>query len=75
MKTKNDPHVAARDRKLAERYYYWTEIQRRRFDDVLEILEWQEFFVSKQTISNVIKRQADFIKTLKEVDRKQMKLF
>ncbi len=36
------------------RYYYWTEIKRRRFDDVIRILSENEFFVEERTIHNAI---------------------
>ena len=43
-----------RNRTLVARYYYWTEIKRRRFDDVVKILSDYEFFVEDRTISNTI---------------------
>lgn len=48
--------VSARDRKLYERYYYWTEVQRLRFDDTLHILSTQEFFLSESRIMQIIRR-------------------
>lgn len=39
---------------LTARYYYWTEIKRRRFDDVLKILADREFFVDERTVSNIL---------------------
>jgi len=44
-----------RNRKIIERYYYYTEVKRRRFDDVLQILSEEEFFVSPSTIEEVLK--------------------
>lgn len=49
-----------RNRILAARYYYWTELKRRRFDDVLKILSDSEFFVEERTISNTLVEQDDF---------------
>lgn len=46
--------VNDRNRTMIARYYYWTEIRRRRFDDVMHILSKQEFFVEERTISNAI---------------------
>ena len=46
------------------RYYYWTEIKRRRFDDVLRILSDNEFFVEERTISNTLVEQDDFYNEL-----------
>lgn len=39
---------------MTARYYYWTEIKRRRFDDVLKILADREFFIDERTVSNVL---------------------
>ena len=39
---------------LVTRYYYWSEIRRLRFDDVLEILSTREFFVESRTITNAL---------------------
>lgn len=38
--------IKKRDAKLLQRYYYWTEIKRLRFDDALKILSEEEFFIS-----------------------------
>lgn len=46
--------IARRNRLLVARYYYWTEIKRRRFDDVVKILSDCEFFVEERTISNAL---------------------
>ena len=49
---------------MTARYYYWTEIKRRRFDDVLRILSDNEFFVEERTISNTLVEQDDFYNEL-----------
>lgn len=46
--------VEKRNRLMIARFYYWTEIRRRRFDDVMKILSTQEFFVEDRTISNAL---------------------
>lgn len=46
--------IDKRNRTLVARYYYWTEIRRRRFDDVMRILSDYEFFVEDRTISNTL---------------------
>lgn len=46
--------LAKRNRTIAARYYYWTEIKRRRFDDVMKILSDYEFFVGERTIQNAL---------------------
>lgn len=50
--------ISKRDEWLLRRYYYWTEIQRRRFDDVLKILSEQEFFISEARIMAIIRKGA-----------------
>lgn len=42
--------IELRDEALLRRYYYWTEVQRLRFDDALRILSRQEFFISEERI-------------------------
>ena len=39
--------IELRDEALCRRYYYWTEVQRLRFDDALKVLSRQEFFISE----------------------------
>ncbi len=46
--------VEQRNRVMIARYYYWTELKRRRFDDVLKILADREFFIDERTVSNAI---------------------
>lgn len=48
-----------RDETLIRRYYYWTEVQRRRFDDVLTILSTKEFFISEARIMAIIRKNCD----------------
>ena len=56
--------IEKRNEALLRRYYYWTEIKRRRFDDVLRILSDNEFFVEERTISNTLVEQDDFYNEL-----------
>lgn len=39
---------------MTARYYYWTEIKRRRFDDVVKILADREFFIEERTVSSIL---------------------
>ena len=55
--------IKKRDEALLRRYYFWTEIQRLRFDDALTILSEQEFFISQERILRIIRHA---IKTPKE---------
>lgn len=47
--------ISIRDEKLLRRYYYWTEVQRLRFDDALKILSREEFFLSEDRIMAIIR--------------------
>ena len=62
-RTRRD-RLEKRNRIMTARYYYWTEIKRRRFDDVLRILSDNEFFVEERTISNTLVEQDDFYNEL-----------
>lgn len=53
--------IMARNRKLIERYLYWTEIERRRTDDVFRILEWEEFFIGQQSILLIIRNNPQIV--------------
>lgn len=61
MRTKEHPLIKARNRKLIERYLYWTEIERRRTDDVFRILEWEEFFIGQQSILLIIRNNPQIV--------------
>lgn len=62
--TSRRDRLKKRNRIMTARYYYWTEIKRRRFDDVLRILSDNEFFVEERTISNTLVEQDDFYNEL-----------
>lgn len=55
-KGRNKELIAERDKKLFERYYYWSEIKRLRFDDTINKLSHEEFFISEATTLRIIKR-------------------
>lgn len=40
-----------------ERYLYWTEVKRLRFDDTLKILSEKEFFISEERILAIIRKE------------------
>lgn len=48
--------IERRNEKIRVRFAWWTEVKRRRFDDVLKILSHDEFFVSEYTILKVLKK-------------------
>lgn len=46
--------IEKRNEKLLQRYYWWTEVQRLRFDDTLRVLSEEEFFISEQSVMRII---------------------
>lgn len=52
--TSRQDRIDKRNRVLVARYYYWTELKRVRFDDTLNILSDNEFFVENRTITNAL---------------------
>ena len=48
--------ISQRDQKMFERYYYWTEVRRLRFDDTIKKLSEEEFFVSESRVLQIIRR-------------------
>lgn len=60
VETKGEGIRHRRNRELIARYYYWTEIRRRRFDDVMRILS-EEFHVEDRTISNALLDFGDYL--------------
>jgi hypothetical protein len=47
--------IAERNEMLLQRYYYWTEVKRLRFDDTIAKLSREEFFISESRIMQVIR--------------------
>lgn len=64
MRGRNKDLIEKRDEALCRRYYYWTEVQRLRFDDALVILSQQEFFISEDRIMAIIRRKCREIKDI-----------
>lgn len=56
-KGRNKELIKLRDEALYRRYYYWTEVQRLRFDDALKLLSEREFFISEERIMSIIRRK------------------
>lgn len=54
-KGRNKDLIEKRNEKLAQRWYYWTETQRLRFDDALKILSQQEFFLSEDRVMAILR--------------------
>lgn len=57
-KGRNRRLIERRNRKIVQRYYYWTEIKRLRFDDAVRKLSEEEFFLSENVIWHIIKQYA-----------------
>lgn len=53
---RNKELVEARDMRMFERYYYWVEERRLRFDDAIRKLSQEEFFVSESRVMQVVRR-------------------
>ena len=56
--------LTIRNRMVAARFFYWSEIKRRRFDDCFAILENDEFFIDFQTIKIAISSQQVYLDEL-----------
>lgn len=56
--------IKLRNEKLICRWYYWTEVQRLRFDDALTILSTQEFFISEETIMSILRANAHLLEEI-----------
>ena len=53
---RNKELMESRDQRMFERYYYWTEIRRLRFDDTIKKLSEEEFFVSESRVMQIVRR-------------------
>ena len=53
---RNKDLIDQRNEALCRRWYYWTEVQRLRFDDALKILSEQEFFISEDRVMAIIRQ-------------------
>ena len=53
---RNKELISSRDLKMFERYYYWTEIRRLRFDDTIKKLSEEEFFVSESRVMQIVRK-------------------
>ena len=68
-KGRNKELIKLRDEALYRRYYYWTEVQRLRFDDALKVLSRQEFFISEERIMSIIRRKCRELKDVKPLSK------
>ncbi|BDD07452.1 hypothetical protein [Aureibacter tunicatorum] len=65
-KGRNAELVERRNKALIKRFYYWTELKRRRFDDTLQILSSDEFYISEQTIENILRKNVTYLEVILE---------
>lgn len=66
--------VALRNQRMIIRFYYWREIQRRRSDDIYEILANEEFFLHEITIRRIIREHFEYFHQLKKERPPEKKL-
>lgn len=52
---RNTELIELRNKKMLERWYYWTEVRRLRFDDTLRVLSREEFFLSEFAVWQIIR--------------------
>lgn len=52
---RNTKMLEARNQNILDRYIYWTEERRVRFDDAISILSKEEFFLSEVTLMDIIR--------------------
>ena len=53
---RNKELINERDRKLFERFYYWSEVKRLRFDDTIRKLSTEEFFLAEAPTLRIVRR-------------------
>lgn len=53
---RNKDLINERDRRLFERFYYWSEVKRLRFDDTIRKLSTEEFFLAEATTLRIVRR-------------------
>lgn len=53
--SRNSRLVERRNEQIVARYYYWTEVERLRFDDAIRQLAENEFFLSENVIIKILK--------------------
>lgn len=63
-RARNKKFTLLRDRALCARFYYHSELHRRRFDDVINILSYHEFFIGEQSIKDALNFQNDYLSDL-----------
>jgi hypothetical protein len=70
MRGRDKKLLQLRNDSLLQRYLYWTEVKRIRFDDALRILSECEFFISEHRILSIIHSHHSELDDLRSAGRK-----
>ena len=66
---KREKRLHKRNEVVVARFFYWSDIKRRRFDDAINKLENEEFFIEYQTISKILSVYDRYYTSLKVMPR------
>ena len=58
-KGRSEELIRKRDEALIERFIYWTETARLRYDDTIKVLSENEFFISESRVLQILRKNAD----------------
>lgn len=58
-KGRSEELIRRRDKTLVERFIYWTETARLRYDDTIKVLSENEFFISESRVMQILRKNAD----------------
>ena len=65
--------IKKRDKALIERFLYWTEEARLRFDDTVKVLSENEFFITEQRVLQVLRKHENELNTNNNPSKKIIK--
>jgi hypothetical protein len=66
MKGRNQYFIQLRNQHLIKRYYFWYEIERKRRDDVIDILSNQEVFLDPEYIKHLLLQNNHLLQELRK---------
>lgn len=66
MKGRSSRLIQRRNEYLIKRYYFWYELQRLRFEDVIERLSENEVFLEEEYILRLIRDNSHLLKEIKQ---------
>ena len=58
-KGRSEELIRKRDETLIDRFIYWTETARLRYDDTIKVLSENEFFISESRVLQILRKNAD----------------